>query len=223
MAQGMPPMAQGMPPMAQGMPPMAQGMPPMAQGMPPMAQGMPPMAQGRGPMAPVGQLVSQAEAAGEGLERGLSSMMGGAVNPAAGAFSRTYVGSAKDAVFAQYAKHIALMMQTAEKNHDALLSLLLPQNGTGNSGPSLFKVDSDGSTTTVTVQPGLTLVSLNAVAQKAEEGIVNLYATCETQFQEGVKLLEAVVAHQYQETTEMRESELDKQLDIARAMSIGRT
>jgi rubredoxin len=230
--QGAPPQpssGQGAPPAqpssGQGAVAQAQSLLAQAQQIPGQAEHLLAQARAQAQQIP-GQaehLMAQTPALATEAESALAAMVGGATNPAAGAFSRTYVGSAKDAVFAQYAQHIALMMQTAEKKHDALLALLLSPKGQAEAGKSLFKVEVANGTTTVTVRPGLTMASLNAIAQKAEQGIVDLYATCETQFQQGVRLLEAVVAHQYQETTQMRESELDKQLDIARAMSIGST
>ena len=85
---------------------------------------------------------------------------------------------------------------------------------------SLFKRDGKR----ITLQPGLTAASLDAIAAKVEAAIVEMYATCEAQFQTGVKLLDAVVQYQYQETAGRREAALTSDLNAARAASMsGRT
>lgn len=124
--------------------------------------------------------------------------------PATGAFRQTYTGSMRVAVYANYAKHVATMMQDAANGENELLGIL----------KNVFTSTRDSAgIERVSINPDLTHERIDKITVEARAKIGAYYAKCEQNFQTGIDLLEAVVQYQFAETAKNRGADLKKQLE----------
>ena len=90
----------------------------------------------------------------------------------------------KDDLFVKYAKHLKNMTTRASNNHKYLLEII----------NDLFsKKESSEGKNLIRINPKLNDVKLNAIINQTRILIVRMYAQCELDYLEGVKLYEAIV------------------------------
>lgn len=105
--------------------------------------------------------------------------------------------SAKEALFNTYATHLRTMMQTTEKYKNELLKIL----------NDLFEEVNEPTSERKTYWvKKLTEAELDAMIAKARKLIFDMYATCESETEKGLKIFEAVIEAQ---TGEMNINRMD--------------
>ena len=115
-------------------------------------------------------------------------------------FNKSYNGNLKDELFNKYANNLRDMIQHANQKQQQLLDII----------NELFTYDVVDEKKLIRVKPTLTEEILQGLVEKTRQIIVDLYVTCEEDFETGVKLYEAIVEKQILLTTEAQIKELDK-------------
>jgi hypothetical protein len=110
-----------------------------------------------------------------------------------------------DELFAKYAENLRQMVDNANKNQDKLTDII----------NKLFSHTKDPQTQkkVVRVNPELTEDELQKVVVEARELIINLYLTCEQDFETGVDIYKAIVAQLGLDTTQRQTETLEKQIE----------
>ena len=116
-----------------------------------------------------------------------------------GIYTKPYEGSlksefGKENLFANYAKHVNVMMNTMNTTQDRLVAII----------KKLFKFTKKDNSKEeeVTVHPDLDETLLQTLVNSARNIIVELYIRCEADFLEGLHIFESIVALQLGKTTE---------------------
>jgi hypothetical protein len=114
-------------------------------------------------------------------------------------------GTMADELFAKYAENLRQMVDNANKNQDKLTDII----------NKLFSHTKDPQTQkkVVRVNPELTEDELQKVVVEARELIINLYLTCEQDFETGVDIYKAIVAQLGLDTTQRQTETLEKQIE----------
>lgn len=115
-------------------------------------------------------------------------------------FNKSYNGNLKDDLFKKYAENLRNMIHHANQKQQQLLDII----------NELFTYDVVDDKKLIRVKPTLTEAVLQDLVEKTRRIIVDLYVTCEDDFETGVKLYEAIVESQILITTEAQIKELDK-------------
>lgn len=118
-------------------------------------------------------------------------------------------GSLKEELFSNYVVAWQTMKRNTQENQDKLLKIL----------EEIFTtiLDPDDSTqkkTIVIIRKDLTNDKLQGLISETRNLIINLYGTCEKNYQEILKILQAIIANQEKETSLLRISEMEKQKDM---------
>ena len=113
---------------------------------------------------------------------------------------RSFRGNLKDELFGQYAENLRTMIHNANENQTKLLDVI----------NELFTYDVVDDKKLIRVKPTLTETSLQELTEKTRRIIVNMYLTCEEDFERGVKLYEAIVENQILHTTQSQIRQLEK-------------
>ena len=122
-----------------------------------------------------------------------------------GKYKQKYTLDKKNPSFKNYAKYIRTMMKNANDTRNELLEIL----------SKLFartKNDKTGKTEVV-IHPELTENSLKILIDKTRTIIVKLYITCEKDFKEGIKLLNAIIDKKKMDQIFSHTDDLHKTLD----------
>jgi len=90
-----------------------------------------------------------------------------------------------DSLFVEYAKHLKKMVQTAADNQTKLLEVV--------NELFTYTVDPVTQKRNIRVNPSLTEKSLQETVKKTRKYIIDLYVKCETHYNEGVKIFQALV------------------------------
>ena len=109
-------------------------------------------------------------------------------------------GNLKDELFGQYAENLRAMIHNANENQAKLLDIV----------NQLFTYDVVDQKKLIRVHPNLSEASLQELTERTREIIINMYLTCEEDFERGVKLYEAIVESQILLTTQSQIKQLDK-------------
>ena len=117
-----------------------------------------------------------------------------------GPLNKSYSGNLKDELFKKYAENLRSMIQNANTKQQQLLDII----------NELFTYDIVDDKKLIRVKPTLTETILQGLVEKTRKIIVDLYITCENDFETGVKLYEAIVENQILITTQLQIKELDK-------------
>ena len=114
-------------------------------------------------------------------------------------------GTMADELFAKYAENLRQMVDNANKNQDKLTDII----------NKLFSHTKDPQTQkkVVRVNPELTEDELQKVVVEARELIINLYLTCEQDFETGVNIYKAIVAQLSLDTTQRQTETLERQIE----------
>ena len=120
----------------------------------------------------------------------------------------------KDDLFKEYAKNIKNMIQTAADNQTKLLEVI--------NDLFTYTLDPKTQKRVIRVNPKLTEESLKVAVEKTRKYIMELYVKCETDFENGVKLYEAIVESKNAEILprqiEILNEESDKLLQSVRPL-----
>jgi len=115
-------------------------------------------------------------------------------------FSKSYSGNIKDELFKKYAENLRNMIQRANDTQEQLLDVI----------NEMFTYDVVDDKKLIRVKPTLTETILQQLVEKTRKIIVDMYISCERDFEIGVKLYEAIVENQILVTTEAQLKELEK-------------
>jgi hypothetical protein len=126
------------------------------------------------------------------------------------AWQQSYTGSSDNPLFVKFADNIKNMIINTKKNQGLLLGIL----------DKLFVwVESPDSKGTllenkmVTINPDITSESLQSLVEKTRKLIIDIYLQCEREYQEGLKLFEAIVGERMLKNSIMKKRALEEQME----------
>ena len=121
---------------------------------------------------------------------------------------KTYSGKESDHLFAKYADNIKQMLATTKENERKLLDVL----------DDIFVwVGPHDAKNSVTINPELTSKALQAMVDKTRAQIIQLYVTCEQDYQTGLQLFEAIIGQRMLRTAVLKKQQLERQVDAITA------
>lgn len=122
------------------------------------------------------------------------------VNP----YARTkYVGNTNDKLFKSYAENIKIMIQNANAKQDKLLAII--------NVLFTYVIDPFTSKKRIRVNPKLTEEILQKTMEDARRIIIDLYLSCEMDYNKGIKIFEAIVEQKILETTQKQIQSLESE------------
>ena len=110
-----------------------------------------------------------------------------------------YEGTIGQDLFKKYAEHIQKMIENAQNNQNALLTILDKMFAWNRNHQDLTKQ--------IIISPELNEAKLDELIAEARTLIIKCYTTCETDFITGLEIFEAIVEKQIMEVTK---SQIDK-------------
>lgn len=117
-------------------------------------------------------------------------------------FERVYKGPLTNKLFKDYAENLKKMIQTANQNQEALLSII--------NKIFVYTIDPQTGKKQIRVSPSLTEESLQEIVIETRALIIKLYLTCEFDYVNGLKLYEAIVDQKILETSQNQIQNLEK-------------
>ena len=117
-------------------------------------------------------------------------------------FERKYKGSMKNKLFSNYADNLKKMIQTTNKNQEALLGII--------NQIFVYTIDPQTNKKQIRVNPVLTEERLQEIVVETRALIIKLYLTCEIDYVNGIKLYEAIVEQKILETAQSQINNLEK-------------
>jgi len=99
-------------------------------------------------------------------------------------FKRTFKDSPKNALFFEYSENIKRMIKNTEENQDALLDII--------NDIFVYTIDPDTGDKLVRIDPLLTMGKLEEIIINTRSLLIKLYLTCETDFNEGVRVFKSI-------------------------------
>ena len=114
-------------------------------------------------------------------------------------------GKLSDDLFGKFANNLKEMIANANKNQNELTAVL--------DALFVYVTDSDTKKEHIRVNPKLTDEILQNIIVETRSIIVTLYLTCEKNFDEGIKIYEAIVKKKLLETTQSQIANMDKMTD----------
>jgi hypothetical protein len=129
-----------------------------------------------------------------------------------GLFTKEVKGTLKEKLFSDYANHIKSMIERTENIHNKLLNIIdkIFVFKTENIINDDTGIENILKNKTVTINPKLTEAMLQDLINETRKIIVNLYLTCEDDFNKGLEIFEAIVENQIIITSKQQISELQK-------------
>ncbi len=118
-------------------------------------------------------------------------------------FKKTYKGSIKDVLFQKYAAQMKKMTENTKKHQDALLEVL--------DELFVYRIDPETKNKEITIHPSLTEKTLQKLVTQTRNYIVRLYIGCENDFLQVLKIFEAIIERQINETTQRKISNIKQQ------------
>ena len=122
-----------------------------------------------------------------------------------GNYKQEFTGNLRESLFSKYANNIKNMIETTEKNQNSLIEIL----------DNVFSItkNKDTGEEIFTINPTLNENKLNTLIKDAKNKIMNLYITCEKQFNEGLNIYEAIVKQKILSTTKGQIDSLNQELE----------
>jgi hypothetical protein len=117
-------------------------------------------------------------------------------------FEHKYKGSMKNKLFSNYADNLKKMIQTTNKNQEALLGII--------NQIFVYTIDPQTNKKQIRVNPSLTEERLQEIVVETRALIIKLYLTCEIDYVNGIKLYEAIVEQKILETAQSQINNLEK-------------
>ena len=120
-------------------------------------------------------------------------------------FERKYKGKLSDRLFSKYADNLKKMVQTTNRNQEALLTII--------NQIFVYTVDPQTGKKQIRVSPTLTVERLQEIVVETRALIIKLYLTCEVDYVNGLKLYEAIVEQKILDTAQNQINSLEKLSD----------
>ena len=115
---------------------------------------------------------------------------------------RKFKGSLTNKLFSQYAENLKKMIQTTNKNQEALLTII--------NRLFVYVIDPQTKKKQIRINPSLTETGLQEVVVETRALIINLYLTCEINYVNGLNIYEAIVDQKIFDTLKNQEKYLIK-------------
>jgi len=109
-------------------------------------------------------------------------------------FERKYKGPLTNKLFSDYAENLKKMVQTTNKNQQALLTII--------NQIFVYTIDPQTGKKQIRVSPSLTEQRLQEIVVETRALIIKLYLTCEMDYVNGLKMYEAIVEQKILETAQ---------------------
>lgn len=123
-----------------------------------------------------------------------------------GNFSKTYSGTLKEQLYLDYAKNLNTMVTNTKNNQDTLLNII--------DQLFMYTIDpQDPNNKLIVINPKLNNNLLNKLVKDTRTNILKLYATCEIDFFNGLKIFESIVEKQIKDTGIAQIKNLEKQIE----------
>ena len=120
-------------------------------------------------------------------------------------FDRQYKGPLTNKLFNDYAENLKTMIQTANKNQEALLAII--------NKIFVYTVDPQTIKKQIRINPMLTEQGLQDIVVETRALIIKLYLSCEMDYVNGLKMYEAIVEQKILETAKSQINKLTKMSD----------
>ena len=120
-------------------------------------------------------------------------------------FERKYKGKLTEKLFSKYADNLKKMVQTTNRNQEALLTII--------NQIFVYIVDPQTGKKQIRVSPKLTVERLQEIVVETRALIIKLYLTCEVDYVNGLKLYEAIVEQKILDTAQNQINSLEKLSD----------
>jgi hypothetical protein len=109
-------------------------------------------------------------------------------------FEKKYRGSLSNKLFSDYAENLKKMIQSTNKNQQALLTII--------NQIFVYTIDPQTGKKQIRVNPSLTEKRLQEIVVETRALIIKLYLTCEMDYVNGLKMYEAIVEQKILETAQ---------------------
>jgi len=145
-------------------------------------------------------------------------------------FNKTYIGTTKDKLFIEYVEQIKKMIFESNMIRNSLLEIidrvfiarpvmqeLVSSVSSVSSVPpqTAENIDNEHHNTKFIIDPKLTYDDLDTLIVDARRIILKLYITCEKDFIEALKILQAIIEVQILETNQRQVKELEREIENA--------
>lgn len=117
----------------------------------------------------------------------------------------SYKGRSTERLFVKYAKHVKDMITKSKAREKSLLSIIKQMFS--------YWLDPKKQEKVLTINPNLTEKLLQKLIKDARKIIIDLYISCETDFQKGLGLFEAIVKAKMMSTAQRRIANFEKKAD----------
>jgi len=117
-------------------------------------------------------------------------------------FKRKYKGSLNDKLFSDYAENLKKMIQMANKNQEALLTII--------NEIFVYTIDPQTGKKQIRINPSLSEKRLQEIVIETRALIIKLYINCEIDYVNGLKIYEAIVEQKILETAQNQIKNLEK-------------
>jgi len=141
-------------------------------------------------------------------------------------WQRSYTGNSNNPLFVKFADNIKNMLINTKKNQGLLLGILdkifvwvevpsaqqqaqykIPYNTMKGGGDNILE------NKMVTISPSLTSESLQSLVEKTRKLIIDIYLNCEKEYQEGLKLFEAIVGERMLKNSIAKKQTMEAELE----------
>jgi len=116
-------------------------------------------------------------------------------------FEKKYKGPLTNKLFTSYAENLKKMVQTTNKNQQALLTII--------NQIFVYTIDPQTDKKQIRVSPSLTEQRLQEIVVETRALIIKLYLTCEMDYVNGLKIYEAIVEQKILETAQNQIKKLE--------------
>lgn len=117
-------------------------------------------------------------------------------------FNKKYKGPLTNKLFNNYAENLKKMIQTSNKNQEALLTII--------NKLFVYTIDPQTNKKQIRVNPSLTEEGLQEIVVETRALIIKLYLSCEIDYVNGLKMYEAIVEQKILETAQNQINNLEK-------------
>ena len=129
------------------------------------------------------------------------------------AWQKSYTGSTSNPLFIKFADNVKNMMKNTKTNQQKLLSVLDKLFVWVDSPSEYSSSGNDLENKMVTINPKLTSKSLQELVDQTRKLIINIYLQCEKEYQEGLRLFEAIVGERMLQNSISKKEALEAQLE----------
>jgi hypothetical protein len=142
-------------------------------------------------------------------------------------FNKTYIGTTKDKLFIEYVEQIKKMIFESNMIRNSLLEIIdrvfiarpvmqeLVSSVSSVPPQNAENIDNEHHNTKFIIDPKLTYDDLDTLIVDARRIILKLYITCEKDFIEALKILQAIIEVQILETNQRQVKELEREIENA--------